>query len=288
MVCACSSTLKVEVLNLNSLLVELSTKTYYGGMPTEPEWLDPREDRAWRAFMHAHHQLAVCLNRLLLQDSGLTEADDQILAVLSEHPAGRMPAQELYTLLQWEKSLCLPPGPAHASARADHLRAQPRRRPQRHDPPPARRAPRHRGRSAQHVHNVRRHFIDLLTPAELDIFAALNERILRHLAKEPSPVNPLPTSPRSRTEGVTALCAVASTAGRVRCRRALPDCAAIPGRWPEIPAVRLPVFRPGTPPSEQRAGNCWAASGRWAPSWPVLRAGRRRPARQSRRRPQDS
>ena len=26
-------------------------------MPTEPNWLDPREDRAWRAFMHAHDQL---------------------------------------------------------------------------------------------------------------------------------------------------------------------------------------------------------------------------------------
>jgi hypothetical protein len=37
----------------------------------------------------------------------------------------------------------------------------------------------------QHVHNVRRHFIDLLTPAELDTFAAVNERILRDLAAVP-------------------------------------------------------------------------------------------------------
>jgi hypothetical protein len=36
-----------------------------------------------------------------------------------------------------------------------------------------------------HVRNVRRHFIDLLTPAELDMLAALNERVLRHLAEEP-------------------------------------------------------------------------------------------------------
>ena len=73
-------------------------------MPTDPDWLDPREDRAWRAFRHAHDQLALRLNRHLLQDSGLTEADYQILAALSEHPAGRMPAQELCALLQWEKS----------------------------------------------------------------------------------------------------------------------------------------------------------------------------------------
>ena len=31
--------------------------------------------------------------------------------------------------------------------------------------------------------DVRRNFIDLLTPAELDMLAALNERVLRHLAE---------------------------------------------------------------------------------------------------------
>ena len=73
-------------------------------MPTEPDWLDPREDRAWRAFQHVHHQLTLRLRQHLLQDSGLTEADYEILAVLSEHPTGHMPAQELGALVQWEKS----------------------------------------------------------------------------------------------------------------------------------------------------------------------------------------
>ena len=73
-------------------------------MPTEPDWLDPREDRAWRAFMNARHQFARHLRQHLLQDSGLTEADYEILAVLSEHPTGHMPAQELGALVQWEKS----------------------------------------------------------------------------------------------------------------------------------------------------------------------------------------
>jgi DNA-binding MarR family transcriptional regulator len=172
------------------LLVEVSTKTYHGGMPTESEWLDPREDRAWRAFMHAHHHLAVRLNRLLLQDSGLTEADYEILAVLSDHPAGRMPAQEMYTLLQWEKSrlshqvrrmqaqglITREPNPA--DGRSAIIRLLPAGRRAIEDAAP------------QHVHNVRRHFIDLLTPAELDILAALNERILRHLAEEPAPDEP--------------------------------------------------------------------------------------------------
>ena len=156
-------------------------------MPKEPKWLDPREDRAWRAFMHAHHQLGVRLNRLLLQYSGLTGADYEILAVLSEHPAGRMPAQDLGGLLQWEKSRL-----SHQVRRMQEQGLISR------EPNPA------DGRSAmicllpagrraiedaapQHVHNVRRHFIDLLTPAELDTLAALNERILNHLAEEPEP-----------------------------------------------------------------------------------------------------
>ena len=48
----------------------------------EPDWLSPREDRAWRAFIHSHHQLVVHLNRGL-QASGLSGADYEVLAVLS-------------------------------------------------------------------------------------------------------------------------------------------------------------------------------------------------------------
>jgi hypothetical protein len=50
----------------------------------EPNWLNRREDRAWRAFQHAHHQLDVHLNRGL-QESGLSGADYEVLAVLSAH-----------------------------------------------------------------------------------------------------------------------------------------------------------------------------------------------------------
>jgi DNA-binding MarR family transcriptional regulator len=42
----------------------------------------------------------------------------------------------------------------------------------------------------RHVHNVRRHFIDLLTPAELDTLTAVSERVLSHLAGEPAPEEP--------------------------------------------------------------------------------------------------
>ena len=161
-------------------------------MPTEPDWLNPREDRAWRAFMHARHQLNAFLNQHLLQDSGLSDADYEILAVLSGHPTGQMAEQELGALVQWEKS---------------RLSHQVRRMQERglvvREANPA------DGRSAmicllpagrraiedaapQHVRNVRRHFIDLFTPAELDTFADLNERVLRHLGEESFPEESTP------------------------------------------------------------------------------------------------
>jgi DNA-binding MarR family transcriptional regulator len=156
-------------------------------MPPEARWLDQREDRAWRTFIHAHHQLLLRLRRHQLQDSGLSDADYEILAVLSEHPIERMPAQELCTLLQWEKSrlshqvrgmekrglVVREPNPADARSAMICLL------------PAGRRAI--EDAAPQHVHNVRRHFIDLFTPAELDTLAALNERVLRHLAEEPFP-----------------------------------------------------------------------------------------------------
>ena len=38
--------------------------------------------------------------------------------------------------------------------------------------------------ATEQVADVRCSFIDLLSPAELDMFAALNERILHHLAED--------------------------------------------------------------------------------------------------------
>jgi hypothetical protein len=94
----------------------------------EPNWLNPREDRAWRALMHAHHPLGVHLNRGL-QESGLSAADHEILAVLSDHDGDSMPGRDLCNTLGPGEEPCLPPGSAHAEGRADRPRAQPRRRP---------------------------------------------------------------------------------------------------------------------------------------------------------------
>jgi DNA-binding MarR family transcriptional regulator len=148
----------------------------------EPNWLNPREDRAWRAFLHAHHQLDVHLNRGL-QESGLSGADYEILAVLSSHDEDRMPARDLCKMLDWEKSrvshqvrrmendglICREPNPDDARSTMVCLL-------------PAGRAAIEKAAPA-HVEDVRRKFIDLFSPAELDMLAALSERVLRHLAK---------------------------------------------------------------------------------------------------------
>ncbi|WP_029137684.1 MarR family winged helix-turn-helix transcriptional regulator [Nakamurella lactea] len=155
-------------------------------MPNEPRWLSAREDRAWRAFKHASYQLDVRLSRELLQDSGLTQADYEVLAVLSDPSVERMSAQDLCATLTWEKSrlshqvrgmqkrglIAREPNPD--DARSVVVRLLPAGRRAIEEAAPA------------HVEHVRQHFIDLFSPAELDTIATLNERVLRQLADEPS------------------------------------------------------------------------------------------------------
>ena len=146
-----------------------------------PKWLSPREDRAWRAFMHAHHQLGVHLNRGL-QESGLSGADYEVLAVLSAHDGGRMPARDLCKTLGWEKSrlshqlrrmqkdglIGREPNPDDARSTVVCLFSAGRAAIEKAAP--------------RHVDDVRLNFIDLFSPAELDMLATLNGRILHHLA----------------------------------------------------------------------------------------------------------
>jgi DNA-binding MarR family transcriptional regulator len=147
----------------------------------EPNWLNPRELRAWRAFIDARHQVGVHLERGL-QASGLSGADYEVLALLSDHDGDRMPSRELRNALGWEKSrlshqlrgmekgglISREPNPADARSTLVCLLPTGRAAIEKAAP--------------GHVADVRRNFIDLLTPAELDTLATLNERILQHLA----------------------------------------------------------------------------------------------------------
>jgi DNA-binding MarR family transcriptional regulator len=149
----------------------------------EPNWLNAREARAWRAFVDAHHRLEVHLSRRLQLVSGLSGADYEVLAVLSALDGDRMPARDLGNALGWEKSrvshqvrrmqtdglISREPNPDDARSTLVCLL-------------PAGRAAVEKA-APGHVEDVRRNFIDLMTPAELDMLAALHERILRRLTK---------------------------------------------------------------------------------------------------------
>ncbi|BBY42368.1 MarR family winged helix-turn-helix transcriptional regulator [Mycolicibacterium celeriflavum] len=159
----------------------------------EPNWLNAREDRAWRAFIHAHQQIEVHLSRRL-QKSGLSGADYEVLAALSAHDAGRMPAQALCNALAWEKSRL-----------SHHVRRMQKdglisREPNPNDARSTMVCLLPAGRAAieeaapSHVEDVRRNFIDLFTPAELDMITTLNERVLHHLGtNDDSPADEEPS-----------------------------------------------------------------------------------------------
>ena len=71
---------------------------------TEAQWLDEREDRAWRGLMAMQEGLAEFTDRQLRNRCGISNADYQVLAHLSEATEGRLRSFELGTLLRWEKS----------------------------------------------------------------------------------------------------------------------------------------------------------------------------------------
>jgi DNA-binding MarR family transcriptional regulator len=148
----------------------------------EPNWLNAQEDRAWGAFVHAHQQIEVHLSRRL-QASGLSGADYEVLALLSALDADCTPAHALCSALGWEKSrlshqvrrmekdglVSREPNPDDARSTMVCLL-------------PAGRAAIEKA-APGHVADVRTNFVDLFTPAELDLLADLNERILHRLVK---------------------------------------------------------------------------------------------------------
>ncbi|MFF2518390.1 MarR family winged helix-turn-helix transcriptional regulator [Streptomyces sp. NPDC058086] len=69
----------------------------------EPQWLDEREQRAWRSLMKMQAGLSEHIERQLRTHSGLSTADYQVLAHLSEAPDGRLRSFALGDALQWEK-----------------------------------------------------------------------------------------------------------------------------------------------------------------------------------------
>ncbi|QLQ39213.1 MarR family winged helix-turn-helix transcriptional regulator [Micromonospora robiginosa] len=148
----------------------------------EPRWLDEREDRAWRGYRRMRRLLDLELARELMQDAGLSEPDYDVLSDLSETPGQRMRLSELADRMLWSRSRL-----------SHHIsRMQQRGLVVREEcatdgrgsvvtlTPAGRQAV--EAAAPGHVAAVRRHLIDLLTPAELAALGTLSQRVVDRLA----------------------------------------------------------------------------------------------------------
>ncbi len=149
---------------------------------SDVDWLDDREQRAWRSFMAMQEGLDEFLDRQLRSRCGLSSADFRVLAHLSEVSEGRLRSFELARLLRWEKSRL-----------SQHLgRMQTRGLVSRERSVDDRRgavvAITSRGReliqaaAPQHVADVRSVIIDHLSATELATLAAISDKVRERLA----------------------------------------------------------------------------------------------------------
>jgi DNA-binding MarR family transcriptional regulator len=152
---------------------------------TRTEWLNPQEQRAWRTFIQVQSKLRHRVGRQTHRDTGLSEADYEVLVNLSEAPDGRLRAFELGRATEWEKSRLS----HHVTRMAERGLVARESCPT--DTRGAVLAITPAGRSAiesaapQHVEHVRRWFIDALSPAQLDALADICETVLARLDDEP-------------------------------------------------------------------------------------------------------
>lgn len=127
-------------------------------------------------------QLRARVASQLQRETGLSEADYEVLVNLSEAPDGRLRPSELGGATLWEKSRI-----SHHVTRME-ARGLVERRPCPTDKRGALVVLTPAGRSAieraapTHVEHVRAAFIDVLTPAQLDALAEISDIVLTKLA----------------------------------------------------------------------------------------------------------
>lgn len=154
-------------------------------MTSDTQWLDSRQQQAWRAYVRMRRQLSARLSQYLLRDSGLSEADYEVLVVLSEDPNAAMTALDLRSRLLWEKSRL-----SHQARRMEE-RGLVVRSPNPDDARSTMIALTSEGHRAIeqaapcHAAHVRKDFIDLLSDAEIGMLVTISERVCRHMGSDP-------------------------------------------------------------------------------------------------------
>lgn len=70
----------------------------------DQQWLSADQQRTWRAYLLMHTRLVGVLGRHLQASAGLSAADFEVLAHLSDAPGGRLRPFELEESLDWGQS----------------------------------------------------------------------------------------------------------------------------------------------------------------------------------------
>ncbi|GAB4101678.1 MarR family transcriptional regulator [Micromonospora taraxaci] len=150
-------------------------------MAVMTRWLDPDEQRTWRAYLTASRALMDTLDRELQRDAGMPHAYYEILVRLSEAPGRQLRMSELAQAAGSSRSRL-----SHAVARLETAGWV-----RREDCPTDR-----RGQIAMltdegfatlaaaapgHVEGVRRHLFDALSPAQVDQLRRISETLAEHL-----------------------------------------------------------------------------------------------------------
>lgn len=141
-------------------------------------WLDNEQQAAWRSWVRVNRELPVALSRHMHEHSSLSMADFEVLVSLTDVPEGRLRISELASGMNWERS------------RVSHQlrRMESRGLVERAGCPEDGRGSfvgiTETGRKAieqaapEHVDEVRRLVIDVLTPEELQTLGRINAKLL--------------------------------------------------------------------------------------------------------------
>jgi DNA-binding MarR family transcriptional regulator len=147
-------------------------------------WLDPDEQRTWRAFLAATRALMDSLDRELQRDAGMPHAYYEILVRLSEAPGRQLRMNQLADASGSSRSRL-----SHAVARLEQTGWV-----RRENCPTDR-----RGQVAVltdlgfealaaaapgHVEGVRQHLFDPLSPAQVNQLRQISEALVHHLAPD--------------------------------------------------------------------------------------------------------
>lgn len=145
-------------------------------------WLDDAEMRAWRGYRRIRVLLDLQISRDLADDSGLSEADYDVLSEVSERDDLQVRLGDLAAHMMWSKSRL-----SHHLTRMQQ-RGLVRRQEVAGDgrgaivtlTPAGSRAI--RSAAPAHVASVRRHFIDLLTDEQIRVLGDLADTVVDHLS----------------------------------------------------------------------------------------------------------